>query len=139
MNWLESYKRPGGRSKVATTGDSRPVELAKSAVYTLHEYCTNGLPTCYSKDPKVEHQWDCDKFRRGIPQPMLTPGTTAEFESSLYDWWPDLPWDKDGNREAVQWMLQDPDSMAVFEKVKKTFGFDMLKHVIETEVEQDES
>lgn len=118
-NWIASYVRPASSQASMVTGDSHPVTMAKSAVYTLHEYVRDGVPGCYADLP-----WGCDAFREtgNGGRRVRTP---AAFEDSLVDWWSDLPWDEDGMEEARAWMLQDPDSLAVFESVRVAFGFDM--------------
>jgi hypothetical protein len=70
------------------------IELADKAAEQVRKYTLEGLPSCY----KNVQEW-------------------------LYDFYPDLPWDKDGSIAAINHILQNHKSVLV--SFEKKFNFDL--------------
>lgn len=76
----------------------KPENMAKKAVEEMEKYTDEGLPSCYK-----------------------------DFKDYMWDWWPNLPMTRPGHRAALEFLVKDPHSKKVADKVKSKFGIDILK------------
>lgn len=71
-------------------------QLAEHAILHLQDVSVRGLPDCYDS-----------------------------FVDSLYDFYPDLPWDREGSVKAIKLILSDSRFEAICAGISNLFNFDM--------------
>lgn len=76
------------------TSRERAIEMADNVMQSVQRYTREGLPPCYS-----------------------------DFESFLYDFYPDLPWD-DALNISLQHILTSGKFEVTLDAVQQRFGFD---------------
>jgi uncharacterized Zn finger protein len=62
----------------------------------------------------------------------------TDFKDYLYDMYPDLPWNEEGQTEAINYLLNNDEFKVVAEGIKTKFDFDLIADFKECIKENEE-